>query len=204
MDEHKNQYLEAKENFETFILALLKKTTSFDEDIKDLGIKDATFRLNRDIRFSKDKTPYKVNMGASLNKGGKKSVYAGYYFHLEPGGKSFAGGGIWMPAAPELKKIRQEIDYSTVEFEKILSSTKFKSEYGSLETTVDIKLINLPRGYNKENPAIEYLKLKSILAMKPIIDTDLLQPDLLVKTAKTFAALTPLIKFTNRALLVEN
>ena len=103
-DGHRNDYLAAKNDYENFVSSLIKKIAVFDPDVKELQAKDCTFRINRDIRFSKDKTPYKVNMGASLNKGGKKSIYAGYYFHLEPGNKSFAGGGLWMPMAPELKK----------------------------------------------------------------------------------------------------
>jgi len=204
MDTHKDQYLDAKTDFEGFVEDLIEKTAAFDPDIKELGLKDCTFRLHRDIRFSKDKTPYKINMGASLNKGGKKSIYAGYYFHLEPGGKSFAGGGIWMPMAAELKNIRQEIDYCYKEFQNLLSSKKFIAEYGALETTDDIKLTNLPRGYEKNNPAAEYLKLKSILATKPIPDSELTKLNLLANTAKTFNALTPLIKFINRAITVEN
>ena len=200
MDLHKNNYFEAKSDFENFIAAILKKSSVFDNDLKELQVKDCTFRLNRDIRFSKDKSPYKVNMGASLNKGGKKSSYAGYYFHLQPGGKSFVGGGIWVPMAPELKKIRQEIDYCFDEFETLVSSKKFKSEYGVLNASDDVKLTNLPRGYDKNNKAAEYIKLKSILAMKKIPDGELLKPNLLSNTVKTFAALTPLIKFINRAI----
>lgn len=85
------------------LLVFLLKTAQFDSDVKELQVKDCVFRLNRDIRFSKDKTPYKINMGASINRGGKKSIYAGYYFHVEPGGKSFVGGGLWMPMSGELK-----------------------------------------------------------------------------------------------------
>src|SRR5450755_2101359 len=117
-------------------------------------------------------------MGASINRGGKKSIFAGYYFHLEPGGKSFAGGGIWMPMAPELKKIRQEIDYSLDEFQKILSAKKFKAEYGELDSSDEAKLTNLPRGYEKNNPGAEFLKLKSILALKSIPDAELVKPGL--------------------------
>ncbi|MEO6329933.1 MAG: DUF2461 domain-containing protein, partial [Ginsengibacter sp.] len=121
-DEHRSNYLAAKSDYENFVSALIKKVGNFDLDIKELQPKECTFRINRDIRFSKDKTPYKTNMGASLNRGGKKSIYAGYYFHLEPGNKSFAGGGLWMPVAPELKKVRQEVDYNFDEFTDILKN----------------------------------------------------------------------------------
>ena len=124
-DNHRNEYLESKKDFENFISALIKETSKFDSDIKELQIKDCVFRINRDIRFSKNKTPYKTNMGASLDRGGKKSVFAGYYFHMQPGGKSFIAGGIWMPMAPELKKIRQEVDYCFDEFKVIVNNKNF-------------------------------------------------------------------------------
>ncbi|MEO6219275.1 MAG: DUF2461 domain-containing protein, partial [Ginsengibacter sp.] len=200
LDENRNRYLGAKNDFENFVSLLIKKISLFDEDIKELQSKDCTFRLNRDIRFSKDKTPYKINMGASLNRGGKKSLYAGYYFHLEPGNKSFAGGGLWMPMAPELKKVRQEIDYNLDEFITIQSNKKFKNHYAALEITDDVKLVNLPRGYEKTNPAADYLKLKSFIATKPISDAELTNPSLLNNTSKAFEVLMPFVKFLNKAL----
>ena len=195
--------MEAKADFERFVSEVLSKLTSVDNDLKDIEVKDCTFRLNRDIRFSKDKTPYKTNMGASFNRGGKKSVFAGYYFHLEPGGKSFVGGGLWMPMAPELRKIRQEIDYCFPEFKRIINSKKFFNEYKELESTQDVKLTNLPRGYEKDNEAAELLKLKSFLAMKNIPDSELRKNTLIRNTIKSFEALTPLIKFLNKALDAE-
>lgn len=199
-DAHRNQYIEAKKDFENFVSFLIKKTAQFDGDVKDLQVKDCVFRINRDIRFSKDKTPYKINMGASINRGGKKSIYAGYYFHAEPGGKSFAGGGLWMPMAPELKKIRQEIDYNLDEFKSIIANKSFIAEYKQLESSPDVKLNNLPRGYDKENPAGEYLKFKSLIATKPLTDEELTNNKLAEKIIKAFKALTPLIKFINKAI----
>jgi uncharacterized protein (TIGR02453 family) len=199
-DAHRNEYIDAKDDFARFVSTIIKETSKFDSDVKDLQIKDCVFRINRDIRFSKNKTPYKTNMGASFDRGGKKSIYAGYYFHAEPGGKSFAGGGIWMPMAPELKKIRQEIDYCFEEFKSIVENKSFVAEYKSLENTPDVKLSNLPRGYDKENPAAEYLKFKSILAIKYLPDDDLTSSKLVAKTIKAFKALTPLVKFINKAL----
>jgi uncharacterized protein (TIGR02453 family) len=199
-DEHRNEYLDAKADFGNFVATLIKKTAQFDSDIKDLQIKDCVFRINRDIRFSKNKTPYKTNMGASFDKGGKKSIYAGYYFHAEPGGKSFAGGGIWMPMASELKKIRQEIDYNLDEFKSIVEAKSFVAEYKELENSADLKLSNLPRGYDKENPAGEYLKFKSLVATKYLSDEDITSNKLTEKVIKAFKTLMPLVKFINKAI----
>ncbi len=199
-DQNRERYISAKNNFEEFVKKIISLTSVFDDDIKLLEIRNCTFRINRDIRFSKDKTPYKSNMGASFNKGGKKSAFAGYYFHLEPGGKSFAGGGLWMPAVQELKKLRQEIDYCFPEFKRILNSPSFKKQYPGLEMDKNQMLVNIPKGYDKENPAGDFLKLKSFVATKNISDTHLTLPSLTKEISQTFKALMPLVKFMNRAL----
>jgi len=199
-DSHKEKFISAKKDFENFVEKIISLTSSFDDDIKDLQVKNCTFRINRDIRFSKDKTPYKTNMGASFNKGGKKSIFAGYYFHLEPGGKSFAGGGLWMPDTVELKKLRQEIDYCLPEFKKLLSNSSFKKQYNGLEMNEAQMLVNIPKGYEKENPAASFLRLKSFVATKNIDDNLLQTPQLVNEVSSAFKALMPLVKFMNRAM----
>lgn len=199
-DEHRKIYEAAKADFAGFIQKVIDKHGKKDPSIKNLVAKDCMFRINRDIRFSKDKSPYKNNFGASINKGGKQSVSsAGYYFHLQPG-RSFAGGGIWMPPADDLKKVRQEIDYNFADFKKIIGSRKFKSVYGDLSHEAEFKLSRIPKGYEPANPAAEYLKLKSYITMISLKDTDLGSPDLVKKTVDAFAALQPLAEFVNRAI----
>lgn len=199
LDNHREQFASAKNDFENFIEKLLAATSVFDNDIKELQVKNCTFRINRDIRFSKDKTPYKTNMGASLNRGGKKSIFAGYYFHLEPGG-SFAGGGLWMPAAPELKKLRQEIDYCFPEFKKIITALPFKNRYTALEMNEGQMLVNVPKGYDKENIAASFLKLKSFVATQKINDKLLTSSLLIKEVAGAFKTLMPLVRFMNRSM----
>src|SRR5580704_12619768 len=138
-DAHRTQYEEAKKDFEIFIQTVIDTHNKKDPTLKELKAKQCMFRINRDVRFSKDKSPYKSNFGASINRGGKKSLFAGYYFHCEPG-ESFAGGGLWGPMPPELKKVRQEIDYNFAEFKKILSNKKFKSTCGDLYKGADATL----------------------------------------------------------------
>jgi uncharacterized protein (TIGR02453 family) len=106
-DNHKSKYLSAKIDFENFVHKIIVTISAFDDDINELQAKNCTFRINRDIRFSKDKTPYKTNLGASFNRGGKKSIFAGYYFHLEPGGKSFIYCNILMNKTIDVKKQRK-------------------------------------------------------------------------------------------------
>jgi uncharacterized protein (TIGR02453 family) len=189
-DAHRAAYEAAKADFAGFIQQVIDKHGKGDPSIKNLVAKDCMFRINRDIRFSKNKTPYKNNFGASINRGGKQSVSsAGYYFHLQPG-QSFTGGGIWM----------QEIDYNFKEFKKIIGSKKFKTVYGDLSHDAEYKLVRVPKGYEPDNPAVEYLKLKSFIAMINIKDADITSKDLLKKTVAAFGALQPLVEFINHAL----
>jgi len=198
-DANRMKYEDAKKDFAEFIQSVIDKHSKKDGSIKDLKAKDCMFRINRDIRFAKDKSPYKTNFGASINRGGKKSLFAGYYFHLEPG-ESFVGGGIWMPMPPELKKVRQEIDYNLDEFKKIITAKKFKSVYGELSKGDDISLSKVPQGFEKDNPASDYLKLKSFLAMKTLKETDLASKDLIKMVIEAFDALQPLVEFINKAI----
>jgi uncharacterized protein (TIGR02453 family) len=199
-DQNREKYIATKNEFELFVSDLLQKMILIDSDLKELEPKHCTFRINRDIRFSKNKTPYKINLSASFNREGKKSNYAGYYFHLQPGGNSFAGGGLWMPESVVLKKLRQEIDYCFPEFNKIIHATAFKKHYGTLERDEKHILVNVPRGYEKENPAADFLKMKSFVATKNISDSDILATGLINEVAQSFKALMPLIKFINRAI----
>jgi TIGR02453 family protein len=198
-DAHRQQYDDAKKDFETFIQTLIDKHGRRDTYIKELTAKNCLFRINRDIRFSKDKTPYKTNMGASISRGGRKSIYAGYYFHLEPG-QSFVGGGIWMPMPEETKKVRQEIDYCLDEFRKIVESKKFKTVYGGLYIDSETSLSRVPQGFEKDNPAAEYLKLKSWIATQALKDADITSKDLVKKALVAFETLQPLVEFINRSL----
>ncbi len=198
-DSHRSQYDAAKLSFEVFVQTLIDKHGQKDESIRDLVAKKCTFRINRDIRFSKDKTPYKNNFGASLDRGGKKSIYAGYYFHLEPG-KSFVGGGLWMPQPDVTRKVRQEIDYCLSEFEAIVTSKKFKETFGGLYTGDDASLKKVPQGFDADNPAAPYLKLKSWLAMRSLTDAEISSPDLVKKVTTSLEVIQPMLDFFNRAL----
>jgi uncharacterized protein (TIGR02453 family) len=198
-DAHRPVYEAAKTDFAGFVQALIDKHGKKDPSIKTLKAKECVFRINRDVRFSKDKSPYKNNMGASINQGGKKSVFAGYYFHCQPG-DSFVGGGLWMPMPAELKKIRQEIDYCFDEFKKIITAKKFMAVYGGLNLGADISLVKVPQGFEKDNPAADYLKLKSFIAMRKVTEKELGSGELLKIASESFEALQPFINFLNKAL----
>ena len=198
-DAHRKEYDAAKNDFMTFIQSVIDKHSKSDPTIKSITAKDCLFRINRDVRFSKDKSPYKTNMGAYINRGGKKSLFGGYYFHCEPG-QSFVGGGLWMPMPPELNKVRQEIDYNLDQFKKIITSKKFKSVYQDLSRDPEYVLSRVPKGYEADNPAAEYLKMKSFVALTSLKDSDLTSKGLLKKTTSAFEALQPLIEFINESI----
>lgn len=198
-EENRPQFTVAKEDFEMLVTNIISTYSKIDEELAPLQAKDCMFRQYRDVRFSKDKTPYKQHMGASFDRGGKKSGFAGYYLHIEPGNRSMAGGGIWMPEAAQLKKIRQEIDYNWDEFSAIINEQNFRFTFGDLEQG-EYKLSREPKGYEKDNPAIEYLKLKSFVATQKITDAELTDKGVVQKIVNAFTVLMPLIKFINRSL----
>lgn len=199
-EKHRSDYELAKSDFTALVSKVLEAHQKLDEDLSPLTVKDCLFRINRDVRFAKDKSPYKTNIAASMSNGGKKSRFAGYYIHIEPG-KSFVGGGIWMPMPPETKKIRQEIDYSYAEFDKIINARAFITNYpNGVERSKETQLINIPKGYEKDNPAKEYLKMKSWVATRELTDEELTSKDLAKKILSAFKALQPLVKFLNRSL----
>lgn len=194
MDEHRKIYETAKQDYESFVGSLIPILAKYEPAIGDLTPKQCTFRINRDIRFSQDKSPYKTNFGAAFSRQGKKLPDAGYYFHLEPG-QSFVGGGIWMPDGPLLKKIRQEIDYNFSEFERIVTAKSFKKMFGEIDGE---KLKKAPQGYDESNPAIEYLKLKSFTVGTSIPDKELTSSSLLNTCEKVFGEMKPFIDFLNQ------
>lgn len=201
-DAHRKEYEAARIDFSNFIQLVIEDLQRNDTTITGLSSKDCMFRINRDIRFSKDKTPYKSNFGASIKRGGKKSGFAGYYFHCEPG-QSFIGGGLWMPEPSDLKKLRQEIDYNWKEFQSIVSEKKFKKIYGDVFKNSEVSLSAMPKGYEKDNPAAAYLKLKSLIAETSVSDDELLTSSLHKKTIEAYKALKPLLDFINRSLETE-
>ncbi len=198
-DAQRAAYEAARIDFSNFIQLVIDALQKSDTTITGLSSRDCLFRINRDIRFSKDKTPYKANFGASIKRGGRKSPFSGYYFHLEPG-QSFIGGGLWMPESPALKAMRQEIDYNWEEFRGILQDKPFRKIYGDVYKGSDVSLSTMPKGYEKDAPAADYLRLKSFIAETKVADEDLTKGSLHKKTLAAFEALQPLLNFINRTI----
>jgi uncharacterized protein (TIGR02453 family) len=197
-DINRKRYQAAKDDFASFVGHLITATAKQDATIANLEVKQCVFRINKDIRFSKDKSPYKTNMGTSLNKGAKKIAAAGYYLHVEPG-QSFVAGGMYMPDATQLAKIRQEIDYNLPAFKKIVTNKKIQTLFNGLSKEEGV-LVRPPKGYEADNPAIEYLKHKHFIFTMPLPDSLLTHTTLVTTIANYFKTMQPLIYFLNAAM----
>jgi uncharacterized protein (TIGR02453 family) len=196
LQKNRNRYLEAKSNFENFIQAVIDKITAFDPILKGLEASSCTYRINRDIRFSNDKTLYKTHMGAFILRGGKQNGdrYAGYYIHVEPGNNSMIAGGAYIPPAPWLKIIREKIDEQGDKFLKIIENKEFANFFGQLEGE---KLKTAPKGFPRDHPLIELLKMKSYLVSRMIPDREITSTDCFELIIKGSRIMKPLNDFLN-------
>lgn len=200
---NKKRYESYKKEYHQLIADLLEVMKPQDASLEMLEIKNCTFRINRDIRFSKDKSPYKTHMGIWLRSGSLNSEAPGYYVHIEKNA-SFVGGGLYCPMPDQIQKIRKEINFFYEDLEAILKDKLFQTVYGELNRTETSTLKNPPKGYDKENPAIEYLKLKSYTATQKIDTTALSKNDFVTQISQKLIALKPLNDFINRALTSED
>lgn len=190
-NENKNLYTEAQQNVLEFVTELLDEMSKFDENLAKLDPKKTLFRIYRDTRFSLDKSPYKLNFGASINGIGKKDGSAGYYLHIEPG-KAFLAAGVYMCDPKRLKKIRQEISENPEEFNSIVNQKDFK-KFNFIEE----KLSRVPQGFDKDDPMAEYLKMKHLVVSENLKDEDLFQKDAVKSFTNTFKKMQKFVDFLN-------
>ena len=196
-NEHRKMYEEARKVVEQFVDHLIPNVNKFDTSVGNLTARLTMFRIFRDVRFSKDKTPYKTYFGAFIAPGGRKSEKAGYYLHLAPDG-CFIGGGSHNPRGENLKKIRSEIYYNTDEYKKILAKKAFKDAFGEMTGE---KLIRPPVGFPKDFADIDLLKFKTFTVFKNIDEEQAQSADFDQYVIKLFKLMSPFIKFLNRGLL---
>lgn len=195
-DKNRKQYEIAKAEFAEIITGLLVDVAKFDKEIQFLNVKDCMFRINRDVRFSNDKSPYKTNFGGFIVRGGKKSGFAGYYLHIQPGA-SFIGGGIYMPQTDILKAVRQDIYDNVDEFKKIINHKNFKKNFGEINGS---KTTLAPKGFAKDFPEIDLLKFKDYTVMRFMSDKEVLGENFAEVIIATFKAMAPFNQFINRAV----
>ncbi|HMT66284.1 MAG TPA: DUF2461 domain-containing protein [Bacteroidales bacterium] len=191
--ENRSRYEAAREDLYLFVQAVIDEIVKFDPIFKGLEAKNCIYRINRDIRFTNDKTIYKTNFGAFMVRGGKKNGdrFPGYYLHIEPG-QSFISGGSYMPPAPWLKAIRERIAIEGDNLVKILNNREFRKYFNGLEGE---KLKLPPRGFSKDHPHIELIKMKSFLTEKPLTDSEVVDPGFFEVVTGAFRAMKPLNDF---------
>jgi uncharacterized protein (TIGR02453 family) len=198
LETNRSLYETSKQEFLEEVDRVLQGISDFDKSFINLSPKECVFRLNRDIRFSKEKHPYKTNYAAYFNPAGKKGAGAGFYMHIEPG-KSFAAVGLWDPPAPHLAAIRQEIDYNFNDWKKIINDKAFQKTFGK-GFHLSQRLVRPPKGYDETNPAIEYLKMKNFVASRQFTDEEIVNKKFTRELVNTFKTGAKLNEFINRAM----
>ena len=191
---NRKRYDEARKNYESFVQALINEIVRFEPILRGLEASSCMYRINRDIRFSPDKTIYKTHMGAFIVKGGKRNGdrFPGYYFHVEPGGNSLVAGGAYMPPAPWLNAIREKIDLRGKELISVANNNDFKRYFGRIEGE---KLKSAPKGYQRDHPYIELLRFKSFLAEMSFSDAEITSVECFTNVVNAFRAMKPLNDF---------
>lgn len=192
-------YLTAKAAMLDFSETLLGRMLAFAPEMQGLQAKECMFRIFRDIRFSRNKLPYKTNMGAYFAKGGRKSHFAGYYIHIQPGA-SFVAGGLWMPEPAILHQVRQEIYFRPDAFLGILKGKKFAALFKEVEGE---RLKYVPKAYDSQHPAAEWLKLKSFIVSYSFTDAELVQADFTSKVLEKMKAMKSWVEFLNQAIEMQ-
>ena len=193
--ENQSRYKEAKNNFESFVQDVINRITVFDPILKGLEVKNCVYRINRDIRFSKDKSPYKSHLGAFIVRGGKKNgdKFAGYYLHVESG-NSIIAGGAYMPPPQWLSAIREKIDEEPEELIEIITKNEFIKYFGKIDGE---KLKKAPKGYPADHPHLDLLKLKSYLVVNEVPDELVLSQSYFDHVLNVLMAMKPLNDFLN-------
>lgn len=199
MHANKKRYEDFKKDYHSYISLILAEMKPLDPTLGLLEVKNCTFRINRDIRFSKDKSPYKTNIGVWLTQNKNSKNAPGYYIHFEKG-NSFIAGGCWCPEPSELKQIRKEIAFFYEDLEAIVSDKKFKSEFGTMSQDEKNTLKKAPKDFEANHPAIEFLKMKSFTASEKIDDKLFLDKNFSKIIAQKLILLKPMNDFLLRAL----
>ncbi len=194
--ENKEWYQRCREKMFFLVDLLINEIRKFDAEIPVTDPAENVFRIYRDVRFSKDKSPYKTHFGCHISKGGRKSHFAGYYIQIAPG-ESFVGGGLYMPEKEHLKAVRQQILQYPDEFLGIIENPGFKAIFPEM---LDHRLKTAPRGFPKDHPYIDLLRYKSFVFSTTVTDEELTGEKFIEKTISAFNHLCKINSFLNEAL----
>lgn len=192
-EDHRSQYQKAKDLFEELVNDVITEYRSV-EDLGGITAKDCTMRIFRDVRFSKDKSPYRTSMGASIAAGGRKSGRMAYYLHLEPHDHSMIAGGLYKPEPEQIIRFRDAVSLSPGAFKAIIEDAEFKRYFGSLQGE---RLKTAPKGFAPDHPEIELLRLKEVVALHALTDAAVLSDGFIDHIVQAFAALKPFLDYLN-------
>lgn len=191
--ENRNRYDESRTNFVEFCDELLSDLKVLQSSLLNTSIKDCIFRINRDIRFSKDKSPYKNHFSAAFGPNGRNSGKIDFYFQMESD-RAFIGGGIWQPSPQNLARFRQEIDYNPEVLKSIIYDKTFLEYFGEPHGE---KLKTTPKNYPADHPDIELLKFKEIFYTKEFTAREILNKDFRAQVVKACTYLKPYLDYVN-------
>jgi uncharacterized protein (TIGR02453 family) len=192
-EENRPRYVEARARFEDLVAYLVHGIDAFHR-MGMLAPKDYIYRINRDVRFSHDKSPYKTNFAAYIAPGGRKATALGYYLHIAPGNQSMLAGGMYMPEGKQLANFRKAIAIKPGPFKKIITAPAFKKAFGSVAGE---KLVTAPQGYDRAHPEIELLRLKQVLVSRTYTDNQVIGGDLQRDALATFKTMKPFLDYLN-------
>jgi uncharacterized protein (TIGR02453 family) len=197
---NRKDYETEKTSFEKLCQEILSGLSEFQEDLVNTKVKDCIFRINRDIRFSKDKSPYKKYFSAAFGPGGRSSGRIDFYLQVQPDNQSTLGGGMWEPTSTHLATFRQEIDYNPEHLKGIIEDPKFKTYYDNISGE-KVKLT--PKGYSADHPDIELLRYKQLFFYHKFSDKDVLANDFAQQVINGCLILKPYLDYQN-ALFYDN
>ena len=196
-NKNKNLYVAAHENVLAFVDALLSEMRRHDH-IQTRTAKDSLFRIYRDIRFSKDKSPYKTYWAGHFKRATKK-LRGGYYFQIGPG-ETIGAGGFFSPDTKDLLRIRKDIDRNFGDWKKMLADKKIANSFGELKGEM---VATSPKGFSKDNPAIELLKYKQFYFSRSFTDKEVLSSDFMKKMTQTLRNLRPYFDYMSEVLTTD-
>jgi len=195
-EQNRSAYEMARQEFERFTNFLIDEFRVAD-NLGDLTAKECISRIYRDLRFSKDKTPYQTHMWATIAPGGKKALQMGYHVSIQPGGQSILAGGLWDSTTEQLNRFRQSIDEDPSEFKGLVSSRPFVDYFGGVKGD---KLKTAPQGYDRTHPEIDLLQLKQVVVMRNFSDQEVLAKDYPEKVVAGCRVMRPFLDYLNGIL----
>ena len=195
-EEHRSSYERARVHYEAFIDQVIVGFGSV-EDLGGITAKDCVMRIYRDLRFSKDKSPYKRSMAASIGPGGKRSTRLSYYLHIEPPDASMIAGGLYSPDSSQIIKFRETVDRNSKPFKEVINNKVFKQTFGDIQGE---KLKTAPKGYERDHPEIELLRLKQVIAIEHLTEAQVLSPKFGDHVIDSFTAMKPFLDYLNSVI----